>query len=169
MDGLVERAEVGEGLMGEVIRLKVVPDDLDVIQFGGVFGQPLDREPVRAGGKGCAREFADVDWSIVFDQHDRFGRAAGRGAVKLVELLEMRHEVAAALGRAGMNGQFACDMIKRAQYRHLLGLTGRRHAQVYAGLRPRSRQIGMRQRLALVAVEQNDVAGFGLLLAQLQT
>ena len=27
----------------------------------------------------------------------------------------------------------------------------------------------MRQRLALVAVEQNDVAGFGLLLAQLQT
>jgi hypothetical protein len=27
----------------------------------------------------------------------------------------------------------------------------------------------MRQRLALVAVEQNDVAGLGLLLAQLQT
>ena len=27
----------------------------------------------------------------------------------------------------------------------------------------------MRQRLALVAVEQNDVAGFGLLFAQLQT
>jgi hypothetical protein len=26
----------------------------------------------------------------------------------------------------------------------------------------------MRQRLALVAIEQNDVAGFGLLLAQLQ-
>ena len=27
----------------------------------------------------------------------------------------------------------------------------------------------MRQRLALVAIEQNNVAGFGLLLAQLQT
>jgi len=26
----------------------------------------------------------------------------------------------------------------------------------------------MRQRLALVAIEQNDVTGFGLLLAQLQ-
>jgi hypothetical protein len=27
----------------------------------------------------------------------------------------------------------------------------------------------MRQRLALIAIKQNDVAGFGLLLAQLQT
>jgi hypothetical protein len=27
----------------------------------------------------------------------------------------------------------------------------------------------MRERLALIAIEQNDVAGFGLLLAQLQT
>ncbi len=40
--------------------------------------------------------------------------------------------------------------------------------QVRAGLRPRSSEIGMRQRFALVAVEKNDTAGFGLALAQLQ-
>lgn len=61
MDGLVERGDVGKGLMGEVMRLEVVPDDLDVVEFGRVLGQPLDREPVCASGEGCEREFADVD------------------------------------------------------------------------------------------------------------
>ena len=50
----------------------------------------------------------------------------------------------------------------------LLGLAGRRHTQVRPRLGPCAGEIGMRQRLALVAIEQNDVAGFGLLLAQLQ-
>ena len=80
----------------------------------------------------------------------------------------MRHEVAAALGRAGMDDELARDMIERAQHRDLLGLARRRHAQVGAGFRPCSGEIGMRQRLALIAIEKNDVAGFGLLLAQLQ-
>ena len=35
-------------------------------------------------------------------------------------------------------------------------------------LGPCAGEIGMGQRLALVAIEQNNVAGFGLLLAQLQ-
>ena len=61
VDGLVERGDVGKGLMGEVMRLEVVPDDLDVVEFGRVLGQPLDREPVCASGEGCEREFADVD------------------------------------------------------------------------------------------------------------
>ena len=89
--------------------------------------------------------------------------------IKAIELLEMRHEVAAALGRAGMDDEFARDVIERAQHRHFLGLSGRRHAQIGAGLRPGAGEIGMRQRLALIAVKKNDVAGFGLLLAQLQT
>src|ERR1019366_10567888 len=64
--------------------------------------------------------------------------------------------------------ELAREVIERAQHRHLLGLSRRRHTQIRARFRPRSREIGMRQRLALVAVEKNDVAGFGLLLAQLQ-
>src|SRR5271154_4271510 len=67
-----------------------------------------------------------------------------------------------------MDDELARDVIERAQHRRFLGLSGRRHAQVRTRLRPRSREIGMRQCLALVAVEKNDVAGFGLTLAQLQ-
>jgi len=80
--------------------LEVVPDHLDVIEFGGVFGQPLDREPVCTSGEGGKRELADMD------QHDGLGRPAGHGAVEMVELLQMRHEVAAALGGAGMDDEF---------------------------------------------------------------
>lgn len=38
MDRGVERGDVGEGLMGELMRLEVVPDDLNVIQFRRIFG-----------------------------------------------------------------------------------------------------------------------------------
>src|SRR5271165_1275700 len=168
VDGLVEGVDIGEGLTGEVMRLEVVPDDFDIVEFWGVFGQPLDGEPVRASGKRCERALADVVRPVVLDEHDRLGGPAGFGAVEIVELLEMGHEVDAALGGAGMDGELARDVIERAQHRHLLGLPRRRDAQVRAGLRPGSREIGMRQCLAFVAIEKNDVAGFGLTLAQLQ-
>src|SRR5271169_3201529 len=67
MDGLVERVGVGEGLVGEVMGLKIAPDRLDVVEFGGVFRQPLDGEPVCAGGQGGERAFAGVDRTIVLD------------------------------------------------------------------------------------------------------
>src|ERR1700731_4499543 len=59
--------------MGEVMRLEVVPDDFDVVELWGVFGQPLDGEPVRASREGRERELTDVDRPIVLDQHDRLG------------------------------------------------------------------------------------------------
>src|SRR5665213_4269724 len=154
--------------MGEMMRLEVAPDGFDVVEFGSVFGQPLDGEPVRPGRESRKRELADMDRPIVLDQHERFCRPAGLGAVELVELFEMGHEVGAALAWARVDGELAGDVIERSQHRHLLGLSRRRHAQVGAGLRPGAGEIGMGQRLAFVAVEQNDVAGFGLALAQLQ-
>ena len=42
MDGLVEGGDVCEGLVGEVMGLKIAPDRLDFVEFGGVFRQPLD-------------------------------------------------------------------------------------------------------------------------------
>ena len=89
MDRTVERGDIGEGLMGEVMRLEIVPDDLDVIEFGRVFGQPFNGEPVCPGGERRSRKLADVDWSIVLDQHDRLGRPARDGAVEMVELPEL--------------------------------------------------------------------------------
>ena len=168
LDGVVEGGDVGEGLVGEMMRLEVAPDEFDVVEFGRVFGQPFDGEPVRASGEGGQRELADVDRPIVLDQHDRFGRPPGLRSVEMVELLEMGDEVAAALGGAGMDDELAGDVIERAEHRDLLGLPWRRHAQVGARFRPGSGEIGMGQRLALVAVEKNDVAGFGLTLAQMQ-
>ena len=38
MDGLVEGGDVCEGLVGEVMGLKIAPDRFDFIEFGGVFG-----------------------------------------------------------------------------------------------------------------------------------
>jgi hypothetical protein len=39
-DGGVERLGVSERLVGQVIGFEIVPDDLDVIELRGVFGQP---------------------------------------------------------------------------------------------------------------------------------
>jgi len=51
VDGAIAGLRIGECLIGEIPALQVPPDDLDVVEFSGVFGQPLDREPVLAGGK----------------------------------------------------------------------------------------------------------------------
>jgi hypothetical protein len=57
VDRLVECVGVGESLVGEMMRLEVAPDEFDVVQFGCVFGQPLDGEPMCAGGVGCERAY----------------------------------------------------------------------------------------------------------------
>jgi hypothetical protein len=109
-----------------------------------------------------------MDGTIVLDQHHRLGGLPGFGAIKRVELLEMRDKVAASLGRAGMDDELARDVIERAEHGDFLGLSRRRHTQVGSHLGPGTGEVGMRQRLALIAVEENNVAGFRLLFSQLQ-
>ena len=169
VDSAVECVGVSEGSMREMVRLEVVPGPLDVIQFRRILGQPLDGEPMRAGGERCQREFAGMDRSIVLDQDHWLDGLAGTRPVEPVELFEMGDEVAAALGRAGVHNELARDVIERSQHCDLLRLSRRRHTQIRPGLCPGTREVGMCQRLALVTVEQNDVAGFGLLFAQVQT
>jgi hypothetical protein len=67
-----------------------------------------------------------------------------------------------------VDDELARDVVERAKHRDLFGLSWRWHAQVGSCLCPYAGEIGMRQRLALVAIEQDDVAGCGLLFAQLQ-
>ena len=134
--------------------LEIAPDRLDFVEFGGVFRQPLDGEPVCAGGQGGERALAGVDRTIVLDQHDRLGLSPGLRSKETVELLQMRDEIAAALGRAGMDDELARDVIERPQHRDLLGLPRRRHTQVRPRLRPGAGEIGMRQRLALIALRE---------------
>ena len=47
MDGTVEGVGVSEGLVGQMVRLEIAPDDLDVVELGRVFRQPFDGKPVR--------------------------------------------------------------------------------------------------------------------------
>src|SRR5512145_521104 len=151
-----------------MMRLEIVPDNLDVVQLGRVLGQPLDPEPVLARIERGTRELAGVDRSVVLDDHDGFRRPAGRGAVEPVELLQVRDEVARALGRARVHDEPARGVVERADHRHLLGLAGRWNTQVRAAPGPHTGQIGMRQRLAFVAEQQHDVASFRLGLEQLE-
>ena len=139
-----------------------------LVEFGRVFWQPLDGEPMLARFEGGKGELADMDRSIVLDQHDRLHGSSGLGAIETVELLQAGDAVAAALGRAGVHDQLAREMIERADHRRLAGLSRRRHAQISAALGPRPRQIRVRRGLTLVAIKQDDVAGLGLGLARLK-
>ena len=117
---MVEGVGVSEGLMGEMVRLEIAPDNLDVVELGRVFRQPLDGEPVFARLDGFKSELADMDRPVVLDQHDRFYCPSRLRTEQVVELLEVSDEVAAALGRARMHNQLARDMIERADYRPIL-------------------------------------------------
>ena len=57
MDGTAESVGVSEGLMGQMVRLEIVPDNLDVVELGCVFWQPLGGEPVfaRLASRSCPR------------------------------------------------------------------------------------------------------------------
>jgi hypothetical protein len=112
VEGLVERVDILEGLVGEMVGLEVAPDRFDVVEFGRVFRQPLDGEPMRAGGQGGPRQLAGMDRAVVLDQHDGLGWLARLGAVGLIKLLEVSDEVAAALGRARVHDQVSGDVIQ---------------------------------------------------------
>src|SRR5271166_539031 len=165
---VVERFGVGKGLMRQVVRLEIMPDHLDVVEFRRILRQPLDGEPVCAGGKRRHREFARVDRAIVLDEHHRLDGLTRSGAIKPVELLKVGDEVAAALGRAGVDGELPRGVVERTQHRDLPGLSRCRHTQVRPRLCPCACEIGVRQRLALVAIEEDNVASLSLLFAQLQ-
>src|SRR5215207_3568710 len=51
VDACFEVFGIDEGPVGEVMTLQIAPGEFDVVEFGRVFRQPLDREP----GTGCER------------------------------------------------------------------------------------------------------------------
>src|SRR3954447_22536152 len=102
MDGVVESVGIGEGVVGEIMLLEVAPASLDVVQFGGVFRQPLEGEPGTLGKRaGC--QLAGVDWPVV-ENRDQ-GPGAFGGAVGGAELVEQGNKIGGALGGAGVHEQ----------------------------------------------------------------
>src|SRR5712692_1046045 len=147
---------------------EIMPYDLDVVELGRILREPLDSEPMGAGRKCRQCSLADVDWTVVEHDHGGLDPHSWLGAVQKIEGLQQCNEVGAALGAGCRDNQPATGPIECAHHGDLLGLSGRLHAQVGATLGPGSRQIRMRQRLALVGEQQNDIAGLRLRFAQLE-
>ena len=165
VDGAVENFCVCEGLMGEIMGFEVAPNGFDVVEFGRVFGQPLDAQPMGAHRERGLGRLAGMDRSVVEHDDDRSLALAGCGAIVMIEVFQKGDEVGAALGFGGGDDQPVVAPVERAHHRNLFGLTGCLYAQVYAAFGPGTGEIGMGQRLALVGKQQHDVAGCGLRLA----
>jgi len=82
VNGPVEVVGVGEGLVGEVMGFEIAPDGLDVVELGGLLGQPFDGEPMGAGGKRGGGGLAHVDRPVVEHDDDRLDRQAWPRAIK---------------------------------------------------------------------------------------
>ena len=76
VDGLIEVAWSGEGLVSEVMPLQVAPETLDIVQLRSVFRQPLDPEPMSPLGEGRPSRLTGVDGAVVEHKHDRLEHAA---------------------------------------------------------------------------------------------
>lgn len=71
MDSAVEVVCICERLMGEMMGFEIMPDEFDVVELRGIFGEPLDGEPMFSGvesGQGC---LTGVDRPVVLDEDDR--------------------------------------------------------------------------------------------------
>jgi hypothetical protein len=80
VDLVFELSSGSEGLIGEVVPCETAPTGPDVIEFGGVAGQPLDGEPILPRRQSLARDVRGVDRPIVEEPDDGFGLAARAGA-----------------------------------------------------------------------------------------
>src|SRR3954454_21089569 len=105
MDGPFEMLDGLECPVGEEVALEVAPGALDVVQFGRVFWQPLDRQPGPHGERGAGQHLA-----------------SGLGSVTEVKRLQQSDEIAAALVRADMHDQFADPVVERAEQRPVVRL-----------------------------------------------
>src|SRR5947207_9397266 len=167
MDNAVEVIGIDKGLMGEKIALQIAPGPLDVVQLWGVFRQPFDHEP-EPRGEGGARSLAGMNGSVVEDEDDGFVVAPRARPVDRIEAAQKIDEIAAALGVAGADGQLVGGKVEGANDRPFLRLAWRFDAQIAAAFGPGPSEIGVGERLRLVAEQQDDVARRSLLLQQPQ-
>jgi hypothetical protein len=150
-DGAGESVGLDEGAVGELMLLEVSPASFDIVQFGGVFGQPFEGEPGALGERLCG-QLAGVDRPVV-ENRDQ-GRGAFGGAVGGAELVERGDKVSGTLGGAGMHEKLTARWIKGAEHRPLPRLTGRLDAQIRSAPSPAAGQIGMRERFGFVEEHQ---------------
>ena len=84
MDGSIEVGGVGEGVVGEIVRFEIVPDNLDVVEFGRVFlrSHSTVSQCLRASRAARRWSFADMDRSIVTRPARPAHGSSGLGAIE---------------------------------------------------------------------------------------
>jgi hypothetical protein len=153
-DGAGESIGIGEGAVGELMLLEVAPASFDIVQFGSVFGQPLEGEPGALGERLCC-QLASVDRSVVENRNQRPGAFGA-------EPIEQGNEVGGALGGAGMDEKVPTHRIEGAEHGLFLRLAGGLDAQLGAAPGPAAGQIGMRERFGFIEEHQIDRTRRGL-------
>src|SRR5260370_22138350 len=73
MNGVGEVFAASERLVREMMPLQIAPNPLDGVELRGIFRQPFDREPGRAGGQRGSRRLAGVGRAVVEDEPKRLG------------------------------------------------------------------------------------------------
>ncbi len=90
MDFTIKRSGIGERLMGQMRRLEIAPDNLDIVELGRVLGQPLDGEPVLACIERRQGNLTDMDRPVILDNHNGECHAPRLRAKETVELFQMK-------------------------------------------------------------------------------
>src|SRR5215470_162034 len=162
MNGVGEVFAASERLVREMMPLQIAPNPLDGVELRGIFRQPLDREPGRAGGQRGSRRLAGVDRAVVENEPNRLGSDTRLGAVAAVDLREEGDEITAAFPLAGAHDQVTLRPVEGADQGDLARLAGGGNAQIGPLLGPDMGEVGMRERRRFVPEQQHDVTGLGL-------
>ena len=123
-----------------MMRFEIMPNNFDVIEFGCVFRQPFDTEPVCSCFECLPRRPADVDRAVVEHNDNGLDPQAGLGAVEPVKPFQKRDEVRAALGPGRGDDELAVRPVERAIIATFLACPGagtRRSAPRFAQARAR--------------------------------
>jgi hypothetical protein len=85
--------------MREIVALQIAPDPFDVVQFRGIFREPLDGEPRPPVGKRLCCQLTGVDRAVIEDENHRLARPRRTRprAIRLTDPFEQRDEVGATL------------------------------------------------------------------------
>jgi hypothetical protein len=93
-----------------------------------------------------------MDRAVIGDDDNGLCLEAWPWTVEPVEGFQKGDEIAAAFDTRGGDGQLVAYPVKRAHHGNLFRLSRRWRAQIGPAPRPSARQIGMRERLALIGV-----------------
>ena len=168
MDGAIEVLGVGEGLVGQMMRFEVVPDNLDVVEFGRVLGSHSTVSQWARAARAAVVALLTWIGPLSSTMTTGFIRMPGLGPIQAIEHLQECNEIGAALGSAGVHNEAAGGVIERSIMATFLACPGdgTRRSAPHSG--PGSGKIRMRQGLALVSEEKHDIAGLRLRLSQCQ-